>query len=186
MYWILILLFFSGGWFFFPKSKPVNIPPPHIPFENYYMLGIPHLEEKEELKEIGVVEEETPEGIVRMKWVEDHFLYWSNRPIQYKYLETVARKYCIVYDCRDKYINIFRELAIASLKPVQEQIHPEVFASFKQYNTKRKQIKNKVIINERCNQYIWKGKISEYEKEKEKEQEIEPVRELSYSDYKKM
>jgi hypothetical protein len=182
MYWILFLLFLSGGWFFFPKSKPL-VTPRSIPFENYYMLGISHLEEKEELKEIGVVEEETPEGQVRMKYKEDHFLYWSNRPIQYKYLETVARKYCIVYDCRDKYINIFRELAIASTKPVQEEIHPEVFASFKQYNTKRKQIKNKVIVNERCNQYIWKGKISEYEKEKP----VETVtREISYSDYKKM
>lgn len=180
MYWILFLLFFSGGWFFFPRLKP--IPPRVLPFENYYMLGVPHLEEKEELKEIGVVEEETPEGLVRMKLDNDQFLYWSNRPIQYKYLETVGRKYCIVYNCRDKYINIFRELVIAFEKPVQEEIHPEVFASFKHYNTKRKQIKNKVVVNERCNQYIWKGKISEYEKP------VETVitRELSYSDYKKM
>jgi len=182
MYWILFLLFLSGGWFFFPKSTPTLDTVSHtIPYENYYMLGTVSLEEKEELKELGVVEEETPEGCVRMKWDDTHFLYWSNRPIQYKYLETVARKYCIVYDCRDNYINIFRELILAAEKPMQEQIHPEVFASFKQYNTKRKQIKNKVAVNERCNQYIWKGKISEYTPIIET-----PTREISYSDFKKM
>ena len=183
MYWILFLLFLSGGWFFFPKSKPTPKENPQInSFEYYYMLGVEHLDEKEELKEKGLVEEETPEGLVRMKWEEDHFLYWANRAVQYKYLETVARKYCIVYNCRDKYINIFRELAIASLKPVQEEIHPEIFASFKQYNTKRKQHKDKGIVNERCNQYVWKGRISEYEKPVE----TTIMREISYSDYKKM
>jgi len=184
MYWILFLLFLSGGWFFFPKPKQSTPEesPPVVPFENRYMLGVPFLEEKEELKELGVVEEETPEGWVRMKWDETRFLYWSNRPIQYKYLETVGRKYCIVYNCRDNYINIFRELLVAFEKPVQEQVHPEVFASFKQYNTKRKQIKDKVVVNERCNQYVWKGKISEYNKPI-----VEPtvIREVSYSDFKK-
>jgi hypothetical protein len=57
-----------------------------------------------------------------------------------------------------------------------------VFASFKQYNTKQKQVKNKVVVNERCNQYVWKGKISEYDKPVVDT----PTREISYSDFKKM
>jgi len=181
MYLILFLLFLSGGWYFFPTQKQQLQITQQVPYENKYMLGST-VDETEELKALGVVEDESPEGMIRMKLDNGIFLYWSIRPIQYKYLEAVARKYCIVYDCKEKYINIFKELALAHMKPVQEPIHPEVFASFKQYNTKRKQLKNRMVVNERCNQYTWKGKISEYDKP--------PVssvnREISYADYKKM
>jgi len=138
-------------------------------------------EETEELKTMGVVEETTPEGIVRMKFGDGIFLYWSHRAIQYKYLETVARKYVMVYDCREKYINIFEELAIAAAKPKQEPVHPAIFASFKKYNTKRKQIKQNYIVNEKSNQYNWKGKISEYEPPSVSESKA-----IRYSDFKKM
>jgi len=138
-------------------------------------------EETEESKNMGVVEETTPEGVVRMKFEDGVFKYWSNRAIQYKYLETVARKYVMVYDCKDNYINIYEELAIAASKPPQEPVHPSVFVSFKKYNTKRKQIKHNYIVNEKSNQYSWKGKISEYEKPSLVE--IKPIR---YSDFKKM
>jgi hypothetical protein len=138
-------------------------------------------EETEESKKLGVVEETTPEGMVRMKLVDGIFLYWSHRAIQYKYLETVARKYVMVYDCRDHYINIFDELAIAAAKPKQEPVHPAIFASFKKYNTKRKQIKHNYIVNEKSNQYHWKGKISEYEPPP-----VAEVKAVRYSDFKKM
>jgi hypothetical protein len=138
-------------------------------------------DESEDLKKMGVVEETTPEGHVRMKFVDGIFLYWSNRAIQYKYLETVARKYVMVYNCKENYINIFEELAIAAAKPKQEAVHPTIFASFKKYNTKRKQIKHNYIVNEKSNQYNWKGKISEYDPPIVAE--VKPVR---YSDFKKM
>ena len=176
MYWILFFLFISG-WYFYPTAQAV---PREIPYENSYMLGST-VDEAEDLKGIGVVEETTPEGLVRMKWDNGRFLYWSERPIQYKYLETVARKFVIVYNCKENYINIFKELAIAAMKPTTEPVHPNVFASFKQYNTKRHQLKNVSIVNEKCNQYNWKGKISEYEKPPVTE--VKPVR---YSDFKKM
>jgi hypothetical protein len=37
-----------------------------------------------------------------------------------------------VYECKENYINIFEQLAIASLKQTTEPVHPTVFASFKQ------------------------------------------------------
>jgi hypothetical protein len=178
MYWILFILFLGGGWYFFPKPKEIK--EKIVPYENTYMLGCTANEE-EELKKIGVVEEDTPEGKIRMKLEDNIFLYWGNRPVQYKYLETVARKYCIVYDCKDKYINIFKELILASEKPVEETAYPEIFASFKNYNTKRRK-QSKYIINDRCNQYVWKGKISEYDKPVQST----VMREISYADYKKM
>jgi len=180
MYWILFFLFLGGVYLY---KKPVFIPsePKEIPYENLYMITGDEAEETDELKKMGVVEETTPEGVVRMKFADGIFLYWSNRAIQYKYLETVARKYVMVYDCRENYINIFEELAIAAAKPKQEPVHPAIFASFKKYNTKRKQIKNTHIVNAKSNHYTWKGKISEYELPA-----IAEVKAVRYSDFKKM
>ena len=185
MYWILFFLFLGGLYLY---RKPISsIPQPReTPYENLYILPATGdeadtPEETEEMKKMGVVEETTPEGVVRMKFADGNFLYWSNRAIQYKYLETVARKYVMVYDCRENYINIFEELAIAAAKPKQEPVHPAIFASFKKYNTKRKQIKHNCIVNEKSNHYNWKGKISEYEPPTVAD--VKPVR---YSDFKKM
>jgi len=185
MYWILFFLFLGGGLYLYRKPA-VSIPqePQEPPYENLYLLTDDEAdtpEEMEELKKIGVVEETTPEGVVRMKFADGIFLYWSNRAIQYKYLETVARKYVMVYNCRENYINIFEELAIAAAKPKQEPVHPTIFASFKKYNTKRKQIKHNYIVNEKSNHYTWKGKISEYE-----QPDIAEVKAIRYSDFKKM
>lgn len=183
MYWILFFLLVGGIYLY---KKPTPPPEPQeIPYENLYMFPsnvdeeVP--EESEDLKHLGVVEEITPEGAVRMKFEDGIFLYWAHRAIQYKYLETVARKYVMVYDCRNHYINIFEELAIAAAKPKKEPVHPAIFASFKKYNTKRKQIKHNYIVNEKSNQYNWKGKISEYERPV-----VAEVKPLRYSDFKKM
>ena len=180
MYWILFFLFL-GGVYLYNKPLPLPALPQETPYENLYMLDEEKPEETEELKNLGVVEETTPEGLVRMKFEDGIFKYWSNRAIQYKYLETIARKYVMVYDCKENYINIFEELALAAAKPKQEPVHPTVFVSFKKYNTKRKQIKQNYIVNEKSNQYTWKGKISEYEKST-----VLEVKALRYSDFKKM
>jgi hypothetical protein len=184
MYWILFFLLLGGGFFLYNKPLPTEQLPQETPFENLFAITGDEAdkpEETEELKKLGVVEETTPEGVVRMKFEDGVFKYWSNRAIQYKYLETVARKFVMVYECKDNYINIYEELAIAASKPPQEPVHPSVFVSFKKYNTKRKQIKHNYIVNEKSNQYSWKGKISEYEKPSVVE--IKPIR---YSDFKKM
>jgi hypothetical protein len=183
MYWI-IASFFLTVWYFYPRNKMNQIEADKektIPYENTYMLYA-HADESDELKTLGVVEEITPEGKVRMKW-ENEFLYWSDRPMQYKYLETVARKYVIVYNCKENYINIFAELAKASIKPEVEVKQNTAFASFKSYNTIKKNLttKRKSIINERSNQYKWKGKISEFDKPV-----VHEVKPISFRDYKKM
>ena len=86
-----------------------------IPYENYYLLGnnkeyIKEFEKEENIGK-GIVEEETPDGLVIMKYNDDveRFEYWSDKSIKYKYLEVVARKYVIIYDCKDKYVNMFKE-----------------------------------------------------------------------------
>ena len=59
------------------------------------------------------VSEHTPSGEVIMMYTDMHFVYWADKPIAYKYLETVARKYVILFHCKDLYINLFKELHLA-------------------------------------------------------------------------
>jgi hypothetical protein len=176
MYWIIASFssIFFVAWYFYPKKKIVRL----IPYENKYMLNA-IVDETEELKLLNVVEEVTPEGKVRMKW-EDKFVYWADRPIQYKYLETVARKYVLVYKCKENYINIFAELAKAYTKEVVDVKQNEVFATFKSYNTIKRKMQKKCVINENSNQYKWNGKISEFDKPP-----VPEIKKISYEDYKK-
>ena len=55
----------------------------------------------------NIVCENTPDGIVIMKYDFDKesFLYWSYETnISYKYLETVARKFVTMFNCKDCYV----------------------------------------------------------------------------------
>ena len=115
-----------------------------IPYENYYLLGnnkeyVEEFEKDENIRK-GVVEEETPDGVVIMKYNNDveRFEYWADKSIKYKYLETVARKYVILFDCREKYINMFKELleSMNKLKEEKEKRNKNevnVFANLKYY-----------------------------------------------------
>ena len=111
-----------------------------LPYENTYPLNSPVPEESEENLARKHVQEVTPEGLVTMTYdvPSSSFLYWSDKKIQYRYLEVVARKYVILYNCREVYVNMFREL----LKTVHQ----------------RKKLK------ERSNVYKYKG--TKYEEEK--------------------
>jgi len=177
MYWLLFFLMLSGGWLLYPKK--IQELQTEIPFEQFYILNDEEPEESEDLKKLEVVEETTPEGTVRMKYDDGIFLYWSNRPIQYKYLETLARKYVMVYKCKENYIQYDEKVIVLPKKEKEkEKEKSSVFASFKTYNKKRKQ---NDISNKKTNQYTWKGKISEYERAVPSV--IKPIR---YSDFKKM
>ena len=162
MYWILILLMGMGGYVYFRKR-----PPTPVRYEQLYGLGTPFLHETAENIAADRVQEETPEGAVTMWRAEDVFMYSSPRAVQYKYLETVARKYCIVFDCREAYVNIFREL----LKnvPAPEEKLDDVFIQLKPYNRRPR-----AICKDNCNRYKWVPI------------EKEPVKQLSYADFKKM
>jgi len=142
-----------------------------IPYENYYLLGnnkeyVEEFEKEENISK-GVVEEETPDGIVIMKYNNDieRFDYWADKSVKYKYLEVVARKYVILYDCRDKYINMFKELLdaiekqkIEEKKKVDNQVN--VFAKLKNYKKDDKD--DEKIVNQKSNVYKHLGNLKEY------------------------
>ena len=155
-----------------------------IPYENYYLLGnnrnyILEFEKQENLDK-GVVEEETPDGFVIMKYNDEinRFDYWSDKSIKYKYLEVVARKYVILFDCKDKYINMFKELlsAMENKKDDNKIVNNDIFVSYKNY--KKSDDDNDKIVNAKSNNYKNVGKYNEFNLNKKK------VKEINYSTYK--
>ena len=146
------------------------------PYEFKYPLSDP-VEETEENKRYKRVEEVTPDGHVYMTYDEpsNTFFYWSEKAIAYKYLDVVARKYVIVYNCKEVYVNLFREIIQSALKEKKEETEEEgPFAKFKSYKPK----KTYRPMKEKVNQYKYVGKWKE----------PEPVKEMktsSYLEYKK-
>ena len=56
--------------------------------------------------------EDTPLGIVKMYYSneDESFIYWSEKQVPYKILETVSRKYVIDYNCKSVHIGMDEEL----------------------------------------------------------------------------
>lgn len=110
-----------------------------------------------------LVEEETPDGVVSMTYDEftKSFLYWSKKAVAYKYLETVARKYVIFYECKDVYVDKH------TLEKVEEGKKTVFY---------KKKIEIPVLKN--ANIFKWIGK--EYVKEEKKVIDIKPI---SYAEF---
>ncbi len=110
-----------------------------------------------------LVGDETPDGYVTMTYDDftKSFLYWSKKAVTYKYLETVARKYVIFYECKDLYVEK------NTLEKVEEG---------KKVVFYKKKIVLPVLKN--ANIFKWVGK--EYIKEVKKIEEIKPI---SYAEF---
>lgn len=144
--------------------------------------------------------EETPDGMVVMYYdhKEGKFCYYSDKVIQYKYLETVSRKYAIVHDCGQIYINIEDEMYNSKLKLIEEFKKDEedaknkndksgVFAKFKSYNSRmsKEKGKGKWLLLENSNNYIYKGKMDAYQKMINPPSEENPPKKITFADYKR-
>lgn len=132
-----------------------------IPYENLYPLGTPKEKITETVENIVYkrVEENTPDGKVLLTYDEPSstFFYWAEKTITYKYLEVVARKYVILYECKEVYINIFRELWKVLQTKKKDPVEGP-FVKFQSYNTLTHKLNNNKIVNERSNQYKYMGK----------------------------
>ena len=75
-------------------------------YENKYPIktGIKHISNP---SHNTYITENTPNGLVFMQYNvdEEGFYYWANHNIQFKYLETVARKYVNMMQCCDYYVS---------------------------------------------------------------------------------
>ena len=146
----------------------------------------------EKLKDI-FVEDETPYGKLFMNYddkLECFTYYTDKKDIPYEYLETVARSYIIKNDCKNIYFDYNDEYKKFNLKVEKEEKeekekvekekvdlkHPlldnevkkekkSVFASLKNYKNEKiiKKNNESTYIPEKCNKFIYKGKLLDYE-----------------------
>ena len=155
-------------------------------------------EEEEELTEefvnnlsLNTITETTPRGDVLMYYSSKlgTFVYHSKtKEIPYNYLETVARKYVIEYNCKKLYIDIRKEYekglnkykeikakedknaADGGVNDMKENKKKQIFANFKTYNRKgevhNKQKDKIYILKEQANRYSYRGRIEEYSEAK--------------------
>jgi len=157
-------------------------------------------EEEEELTEefvnnlsLNTITETTPRGDVLMYYSSKlgTYVYHSHtKEIPYNYLETVARKYVIEYNCKKLYIDIRKEYekGVQKYKEIKakeeknaadggvdetkekENKKKQIFANFKTYNRKgevhNKQKDKIYILKEQANRYSYRGKIEEYNEAK--------------------
>ena len=150
--------------------------------------------------ERNILLEQTPQGRVCMKYSdeEEAFEYWSDTPLNFNILETVARKYVKTFLCSDIFIDREKELEKkiegikeeieANKKKMEESEEEEeeeeeedsVFLTSKKSRDDKK-LKLKLTADDRtiekCNKYIRKGKFCEatwfvVEKPKDKKKEM--------------
>lgn len=161
--------------------------------------------------------ESTPVGRVIMSYNYDtdpdlcHFYYYSNTIIPYKILDIVAQKYVITFDCKTLYIDVATELdnlkkkVIENHKKINDELasmnkdnvkeplqNNKLFATFKKYNTTSTNIQikddnSKLVIKEKINKYINKGKITNFEFIKKIDKKLLSKNySLKFSDFKKL
>ena len=65
-----------------------------------------------------VLYENTPKGNIIMYYdkEKEYFSYYSDNTIPYRYLESAAKKYVIIFDCKKIYINMHDELKLVADK----------------------------------------------------------------------
>ena len=94
-----------------------------LPYEELYRV-CDHSKNMPSKTSLGnLVLEKTPQGFVQMRYNQDEegFEYWADANIDYKYLDTVARKYTHLFNCRGVYINRF-EMLKQKLATISQEI----------------------------------------------------------------
>lgn len=167
---------------------------------------------------LNTITETTPRGDVLMYYCSNlgSFVYHSlSKEIPYKYLETVARKYVIEYNCKKLYIDIrkeyekgvnkykeIKEKEEKALKDAKDGIKDEngqdnnnnkkkqIFANLKTYNRKgevhNKQKDKIYILKEQANRYSYRGKIEEYSEAKIETSLDKKGKDIDFASFKKM
>jgi hypothetical protein len=163
---------------------------------------------------LNIITETTPKGDVLMYYSSNlgSFVYHSlTKEIPYKYLETVARKYVIEYNCKKLYIDIRKEYekGVNKYKEIKEKEDKaakggknaedandtnnkkkQIFANFKTYNRKgevhNKQKDKIYILKEQANRYSYRGKIEEYSETKLETRMDKNGKDIDFASFKKM
>ena len=195
---IIVVNFIYNPWV--KKNKDEEEPEK---YEDKYILEDYSADDEEEEEVVtnknNIIEDNTPDGNVFMRYNKDNegFEYWcKNKNIKYDYLDTVARKYCLMYNCRGLYND--RKKDIEQQKKGKEEKEKEVgekedkiekeesiFVKPKKIDTK----KNDRSIGEvalKSNKYIYKGKCGEcslFLKKRDDELERKTKKNMSFAEW---
>lgn len=154
-----------------------------------------YIEEYDELENIDItdkiykiiegkfIKEETPKGNIYMGYDKEKegFIYYakSASSFSYEYLDTVARKFIIKYNCKNLYHHLYDEMVrnyqIARETKLNDNIDDEadvgkgtgkdsVFMNVKSYN----KTKNNKKLDKKSNKFIFKGTLYDYKENKSK------------------
>jgi len=176
--------------------------PTIIPYENQYPFKFPHpiKDNSGQILEHAMVLENTKQGYVLMRYNEGRniFEYWGDENIQYKYLETVARKFVQRFRCEHLYINRYLELRkkwiqlqkekeeakkkAADQKEIEKDKDDDIFATLKSA-PKQQEKKRDILVCDKANKYIKRGRLNECSFFKNKKVDRKP---FSFMDWKKM
>ena len=186
---------------------------PDIPYENKYPIdSIDNNIDTEFIpNKTNFITENTPNGTVFMRYDKHNkgFDYWcNNNQIEYKYLETVARKFIKIFNCKHLYFDREKDIQQQKLElelkdlsnnsPNKNEIvnnaddNDDVFVKPKPIvnnNKKEKQKKNdNTIIPRNSNKFIKKGKVNELTNTLlfPTGKIVKENKKFSFSDYKKL
>ena len=153
--------------------------------QEYFDLENKEIENFEFLKD-NITIEKTPDGLVYFGYDlerESFYYYCDYKDVQYNYLEVVARKFVIENDCKVLLLNTKEEL-IKAINDFQERNDEDknsnsVFANLKTEDVNKKdsldhklKIQAKEIpVPDKCNKYIYRGKLFEYKPDNQFDQD---------------
>ena len=147
--------------------------------------------------ENNIVNDHTPEGNVFMKYSEvcEGFEYWcDDKNVKYDYLDTVARKYCIVYNMFGKYNDRKKSIKDQEEKENKEEENKEeenkeeeesIFVKQKKIDTKKTD-RSKGSVALKSNKFIYKGKVAEcpaFLKTRGDELQMKTKKNMSFSEW---
>jgi len=153
------------------------------------------------------VRETTPQGDVIMTYDADRSLfcyYCDKRSVQFKYLESVARKYVVEHGCKRLYIDFREELTKAKHSAVAVKPPSSVFAQLKKYSTSTSTGNNNAnanananatacVLKEHVTRYLHCGRLSDFSADAHAdadadadEHDFNVIKPIDYAIYKKL
>tara|TARA_B100001142_G_C14322247_1_gene650900 strand:+ start:1297 stop:2028 length:732 start_codon:yes stop_codon:yes gene_type:complete len=184
---------------------------PEVPYENKYPIDTidNNIDTEFIPTKSNFICEFTPNGTVFMRYDKDNdgFDYWCNdNQIEYKYLETVARKFIKFFNCKHLYFDrekdIQQQKLEIELKDLSENASSkneivndddddddDVFVKPKPIvNNKKKEKQDNTIIPRNSNKFVKKGKVNELTNSLlfPNGKIVKENKKFSFSDYKKL
>lgn len=207
LFMIMVGIFFLSGigssWFTgYFLLEPVEEEEEEIPYEKQYNLDECKNDGDKENIDRNILLETTPQGKICIKYSneEEGFEYWSDKTIDYKYLETAARKYVNTFSYKDLYIDREKEFKEkieklkneidANIKTIaegheekEEEEEESVFVKpKKQRENLKTKIEKKDLVSDRANKYIKRGNFNDANWYK-KSPKIVDKKTMSYKDW---